>query len=206
MNTVGLLFVACLVAVASASPRNIVSEMLPNGDIICKVKLQGVALADCPPTNCPPLVKPPASRVCGAINCADRNVRGFLFPTADPNFFLQCAPSDASGNWVAMVRPCGCMTYFDYTAQRCLHPYEWTSNCNSTPNPPPAPIACKVYCPTCDDVPVVTQSQAVTVTTLVPSTPIITTSRPNTCQCPCMPCIWWPCVPCPSNCPCTNNA
>lgn len=210
MNTIGLLFVACLIAVASASPHNIVAEELENGDIICKVKLPGVPLENCPPTNCPPLVKPPPNTNCGTPDCSDRNVRGFLFPTANPNFFLQCAPA-VNGRWEAIERPCGCMTYFDYAAQRCLHPAEWTSNCVSTPRPPPPPTACKLYCPTCDDestvspsTPLVTESFVITVspTQTVPTT----TTRPNNCQCPCMPCMWWPCQPCLSNCACQNNA
>ena len=219
MNKVCLLFVACFIAVATASPRNIVAEELENGDIVCKVKLPGVPLAECPPTNCPPAVKPPANRNCPIPDCSDRNNREFLFPTANPNFFLQCAPA-ANGGWAAIERPCGCMTYFDYTAQRCLHPREWTSNCNATPNPPPAPIACPVYCPTCDDnttarpiVTVPTTSFDIIVTPTVPTTqsttagptnptPTTTTRGPNNCQCICVPCIWWPCQPCPTNCPC----
>lgn len=207
MNTIALLFVACIIAVASASPRNIVSEILENGEVICKIKLPGVPLVNCPPTNCPPAVKPPANRNCAAPNCADGNNREFLFPTANPNFFLQCAPS-ALGGWAAIERQCGCMTYFDYAAQRCLHPFEWTSNCNATPNPPPAPVACKPYCPTCDGdiVPTRSQEETTPIVTVTITTPSTTTRGPNNCQCPCMPCVWWPCQPCSTNCPCTNEA
>lgn len=108
-----------------------------------------VNLNDCPVVDCP---KPPADRTCQRPVCTNGTNRQFVFPSPDPNFYYQCAPvlnANGSYGWEVLERACGCMTLFNYARQACVHPHEWTSDCNATPNPPPNPRECVRECPTC---------------------------------------------------------
>lgn len=190
-------------AVAAAQANsNVIVEYLANGSKVCKTLIPGKSLSDCPPTNCPEVGDIPAlNRNCGMPDCRLFINQAWLWPSIDPNFFYQCRP--IVGGFEALRRPCGCMTLFDYKLQRCVHPHEFTSQCNASPvNPIPAP--CPVECLDCD-------GNAITGPTTIrptagPTNPIITfppistltqevptTLGPNNCQCPCAPCVWWPC-------------
>lgn len=62
---------------------------------------------------------------------------------------------------------------------------------------------CREECLTCDDQPPV-QNPPVN-PTVAPPVQNPPTNPPDNCSCPCMPCIWFPCQPCQSNCPCNHR-
>ncbi|CAO1422061.1 unnamed protein product [Diamesa serratosioi] len=202
------LVVFCLVAaVASQQNSNIVVDFLDNGTKVCRTLIPGVPLAQCPPSNCPPIGdRPELNRNCGMPDCRLFVSQNWLWPSVDPNFFYQCRP--IVGGWEALRMPCGCMTLFDYTVQRCVHPEEYarsTTRCNASP-PSPIPAPCPIVCLDCDGNKIPTGP--IVIPTLPPITVLptapqeITTPGTNNCQCPCVPCVWWPCQPCQNNCPC----
>lgn len=145
-------FFAAMTACAWSLPSvEIFYERLPNGSIGCRRNCRLAYAELCPPVACPPAVQPPLNRVCGTPDCSKSSDRSFLFPHVNPNKYFQCRPRSTMGDWEAIERNCGCETYFDYSKQRCVHPFEWESQCYSTASPPPSPVACIIDCPQCDD-------------------------------------------------------
>lgn len=200
------LVVFCLVAaVAAWHPENdVISEYLDDGSRVCKTLIPGKPLSACPPSNCPEVGDlPQANANCGMPDCRLFVSQSWLWPSVDPNFYYQCRP--VVGGWEALRRPCGCMTLFDYKEQRCVHPHEFTPLCNGSPASP-IPVPCPVVCLDCDGNkitgPTVGPTVGPTNPTVAPTTrpPVSTFSQeepttqgPNNCQCPCAPCVWWPC-------------
>lgn len=148
MRTFAILL--ALVVAVSANPfvRNDVVVRYVNGQMQCRQSCNR-RFADCPVVDC---VQPPADRTCPRPDCTQGINRQFVFPTPDPTSFYQCNPIiTASGSYgfEVLERPCGCNLYFSYAKQACIFPEDWTSDCNATPNPPPAPRVCIRECPTC---------------------------------------------------------
>ena len=180
------------VTLAQFPNRDIIIEYLPNGQMVCRENCRR-PLNTCPPVNCPLPDQPAFNGQCGMPNCGLAATQPFLWPDTNPNYFFQCRRSDAIGNWEAVRRNCGCMTFFDYEEQRCVHPHEYVNRCNNPMIPRPLPIACPIECPTCDgngNLPTNPPTIAPPVTTIQQEN---TTPGQNNCQCPCSPCIWWPC-------------
>lgn len=215
----GFLVICCLIVAASAAPsRDVVIEYLSGGERVCRENCRR-AINTCPPINCPPVIRPPLNPNCGNVDCSLRNHQPFLWPALDASIYYQCVPTNSIGGWAAMPRNCACMSVFDFDLQRCVHPHEFRAVCNGAPAIP-IPKQCPVWCPTCDDPSTTTQATTTTSTTTTttqrptttttttttqnPTTPttttvlqtqpqVVTTPGTNNCQCPCMPCIWWPC-------------
>lgn len=140
-------FIAVTMANPFADARNNVLVRYRNGRMECRSAC-GRRFENCPQVPCE---QPPLDRTCPAPNCSSGRSRQFLFAHADPRRYYQCAPNFVNGNYVfeVLVRDCGCQTYFDYAKQACVHPSDWSSQCNATSNPPPAPNVCPVECLTC---------------------------------------------------------
>ena len=205
-----LIIATCLVAVTLAQfpNRDIIIEYLPNGQMVCRENCRR-PLNQCPPVNCPQPDQPAFNGQCGMPNCGLAATQPFLWPDTNPNNYYQCRRADALGNWEAVRRICGCMTFFDYEEQRCVHPHEYVNRCNNPMVPRPSPTPCPIECPTCDQNGIPTLPTNPTNFPTIPTTaptvrppvtnPITTinqentTRGPNNCQCPCAPCVWWPC-------------
>ncbi|CRK94007.1 CLUMA_CG007532, isoform A [Clunio marinus] len=206
MNTF-VVILACLTAVTLASPvDDVIVEFLANGEMRCRTNCNRnrnrnnpiSPWNDCPPTNCPPPFRPPN---CGAPDCSiiANRVRGVHFDhPSDPNRFIVCAPLDAV-TWAPKEQWCGCGTLFSSLSDpaRCVHPWEWRQVCTSQPmDPILSDENCGADCPDCEN--------GSTPGDPIPST-TTTTRLPDNCPCPCVPCVWWPCQPCQSNCACNNQ-
>jgi hypothetical protein len=119
-----LIVLCCFVVLASAQwdwprpppPRQeIVIERLPNGRSRCRLACNR-PLNDCPIVDCPLPDRPILNPQCPVVVCNAQTLP-FLFPTPDPNFFYQCRRT-GDMTFETLVRPCGCMTQFDYDLQR----------------------------------------------------------------------------------------
>jgi hypothetical protein len=168
---------------------------------------------DCPVVNCPPAVR---DGTCGEPNCMLPGNRHRLHPARDPNWYYQCVPLDALGNFGAVLRPCACGTLFSaiVSERRCVHPEDWIADCPAIQ--PRNPILSEQFCDpddceTCDDggvqnPPGPTPSPpGPTPPPPAPTPPPPAPTPPgNNCPCTCV-CIWFPCQPCPSNCPCNGQ-
>ncbi|KAG5671045.1 hypothetical protein PVAND_001263 [Polypedilum vanderplanki] len=163
--------------------------------------LAAITFANCPNNNCPPPTFPQTP--CGVPDCSilsNRYRDDALFPHPDPNYYWQCAPLNAT-HWAALARPCACGTVFNPNTNppRCTFWFSdnWSPIC--TWQNPPNVVECDPWCPDCngDNVP----GPQPPVTTPPPS------DDGNNCECPCVPCVWWPCQPCAdlNTCPCNNN-
>lgn len=150
MRTIAILL--AVLAAVSAGPVTVQNGQMIRFDVFGRMQCRrncGRAFDDCPPSNC---VQPPADRTCPEPNCNQVVNRQFVFASPDPRQYYQCQPiinDNGTYGWTVLTRDCGCMTLFSYALQRCVHPHEWTSDCNATPNPPPAPRECARECPTC---------------------------------------------------------
>ncbi|CRK87575.1 CLUMA_CG001372, isoform A [Clunio marinus] len=77
------------------------------------------------------------------IQCAppDCNVvanRNLLFPHNNPSAFFQCVPR--GDVWMAVERPCQCMTFFYTNLQRCEDAANWSPQCvRHSPDAVPRP-------------------------------------------------------------------
>ncbi|KAL7012736.1 hypothetical protein ACKWTF_015010 [Chironomus riparius] len=149
--------------------------------------------------NCPDCGPPVIPPNCAQPDCsipANQQNRA-LFPHPDPNYFWQCAPGTVVGTWAAMARPCACGTVFNpnVSPPRCTFWFErsWQPICGWAR--PPVLRACDPWCPDCG---VDTGPGPVTPSPVTPSpvTPSPVTPSPPGCNCPCAPCVWWPCLPC----------
>lgn len=149
MKIIAVLLIA-LGAVSAVPARNdIMVRVNTHGGMVCRRNCGRVNLNDCPIVECP---KPPADRTCPRPVCTNGTNRQFVFPSPDPTAFYQCSPiinANGSYGWEVLERACGCQTLFSYAKQACVHPREWKSDCNATPNPPPPPRECIRECPTC---------------------------------------------------------
>jgi len=187
---------SCLAAVSLANPAEDIVVEYRNGVAQCRINCNRNRLiptwGDCPPVDCGPPVR---DGFCGAPDCLIPGNRHVLHPHPDPNFFWQCGPVDAI-NLGPLQRKCGCGTLFSLQYNRCVHPHEWLQDCPNQPNNPTLnPDHCTTECPDCDNG---------NGSTLPPPVGPTTPFPPNgeNCPCPCVPCIWWPCMPCLTNCLC----
>jgi hypothetical protein len=153
MKTIAVLLTILVAVSANPFSPNFQSDVMVGfnrrtGSVECRRNC-GRAFEDCPPTNC---VLPPPNRQCPVPVCNLAVNRVFVFPSPDPTKYYQCSPilnADRTYGFEVLERDCGCQTLFSYAKQACVHPADFTSDCNATSNPPPAPKECRVECPTC---------------------------------------------------------
>jgi len=204
-----LIILSCVAAASFANPAQEIVVEYRNGVAQCRINCNRnrslptwlPTWGDCPPVNCGPVVR---DGICGAPDCSIPGNRHVLHPHPDPNYFWQCGPSDAI-TWGAHQRKCGCGSLFSYLVDptRCVHPHEWIPDCPNQPDFPTLnPDHCGTECPDCDGNGNGPNTPPPTVEPIPPTLP------PNgNCPCPCVPCVWWPCLPCvptAMNCPCNG--
>ncbi len=193
MITIGLF--ACVAAFPHSQDYTV--EYLPNGERVCRENC-GRPFNNCPNIPCPRPDPPALDARCEEPSCNDATFWWVLRPCAEAEYlFWQCP---GQGVWRPVQQHCACTTVFGYREQRCVHPHEWTRQCNAH-QVNPRTERC-IQCDTCGNEPT---TNLPPITNPPITNPPITTQGPGGCPCICVPCIQWPCNPCPNSC-CRSRA